>query len=70
TNTLHVAQNVAEKIRVEIEKFNFKTVKKVTASFGVSSPKDEIENFENLFENAVKALYQAKELGRNRVCSW
>ncbi|MFT5660244.1 MAG: Amt family ammonium transporter [Sulfurimonas sp.] len=67
---LQVVEIVAEKIRQKIEASNFTTVGKITASFGVSSPKNEKQTFENVLEYADKALYQAKELGRNRVCSW
>ncbi|MEJ2415314.1 MAG: diguanylate cyclase, partial [Sulfurimonas sp.] len=70
TRDLNVAQSVAEKLRQEIENFHFSTVKKVTASFGVSYPRDESYTFETLFDNADKALYQAKEAGRNRVHTW
>jgi len=66
---LHV-EKIAEKIRKSVESYNFSTVGKVTASFGVSSPKTISQTFEQVLENADKALYQAKELGRNRVCSW
>ncbi len=65
-----VAERIAEKIRIEIEKFNFTSVNNITASFGVCSPRSEKETFEEVFEKADKSLYQAKELGRNRVCTW
>jgi len=70
TKDINITQNVAEKLRQEIEKFDFATVKHITASFGVSIAKNENESFDEIFEKADKALYQAKELGRNRVCSW
>lgn len=70
TKELLDTQEIAEKIRQSIEASTFTTVGKITASFGVSSPKSYEQTFENVFENADKALYQAKELGRNRVCSW
>ena len=70
TKNLLEVEKIAEKIRIRVESSNFTTVKKITASFGVSSPKTEDENFEDVLEKADKALYQAKELGRNRVCSW
>lgn len=41
----------------------------VTASIGVASLSDDIENTEGLIARADQALYQAKESGRNRVCS-
>jgi hypothetical protein len=70
TKDINIAQNVAEKLRVAIEKFHFTTVNKLTSSFGVSLVKNKKDTFENIFENADKALYQAKEIGRNRVCTW
>lgn len=65
-----IAQDIAEKIRVKIAKTYFSEVNHMTCSFGVSSPKNSTVTFETLFENADKALYQAKELGRDRVCVW
>jgi Amt family ammonium transporter len=67
---LLIVEKIAEKIRKEIEEFSFTDVEKVTASLGASSPRNENESFEEILEHADKALYQAKKLGRNRVCSW
>jgi len=69
-NNLNTVETIADKIRIEIEKFTFTTVKNVTASFGASIPKEESQTFKEIFESADKALYQAKKLGKNRVCSW
>lgn len=56
----------AEKIRKEIKNFEFKHVKSVTCSFGVThlKEKDDIDSF---IKRVDKALYQAKETGRNKV---
>lgn len=70
TNDKYAAQKIAEGLRVAIQNHLFVTVKNITASFGVSSPENESENFQSLFENADKALYRAKELGRNKVSIW
>ena len=63
-------EKIADKIRASVESSTFSTVGKITASLGASNPKSEEQTFEEILENADKALYQAKELGRNRVCSW
>ena len=70
TRDLLEVEKIAEKIRIKVEASSFSTVGKITASFGISSPRKPEESFEEVFEHADKALYQAKELGRNRVCSW
>ncbi len=64
------AQKIAEKIRNAIEIHTFPEVKNVTASFGLSCAKSEIETFEMILEKADKGLYQAKETGRNKVYCW
>lgn len=60
-------QNIAEKLRKDIEKEKFPVIGKVTASFGVSNFKNNKQTFEDVFKNADNALYKAKENGRNRV---
>lgn len=57
---------MAENLRREIEKFDFTTVGKITASFGIYECRDE-DNENSVIENADKALYQAKRDGRNKV---
>jgi Amt family ammonium transporter len=70
TNNPNFAQSAAEKLRHIIEKHSFLHVGKITVSIGVSLPKDSSISFDELFEKADKALYEAKNLGRNRVCLW
>ena len=65
-----VVEARAERFRAEIDGAYFTKVGNVTCSFGVGSPRDEEETFEMLFERADKALYLAKQMGKNRVCSW
>lgn len=57
---------IAEKIREIIASYAFNDDVKVTASFGVATL-NASETLEQLFNNADKALYQAKNDGRNRV---
>ncbi|MBF0235302.1 MAG: diguanylate cyclase [Desulfamplus sp.] len=61
---LQGAVAVAEKLRFDIADFEFPKVGHVTASFGVASIKD---TEESLLSDADKALYEAKQTGRNRV---
>jgi len=58
---------VAEKIRLALCQNTFTEVKLVTGSLGVASyiPNESVNA---LMANADKALYQAKDNGRNRVC--
>ena len=64
------AAGVAEKLRKLIEKTEFLhkgEPVKVTISLGVTEVRQEDTTYEPLFERADRALYQAKETGRNRV---
>jgi diguanylate cyclase (GGDEF)-like protein len=60
----------AEKIRSAIEKINFNNnleIIDVTVSIGCSSINNTITTLEELYQEADKKLYLAKESGRNRV---
>ncbi|MBI9090830.1 MAG: EAL domain-containing protein [Desulfobacterium sp.] len=66
---LNQAVQIAERIRKTIEKQSCSGVK-VTLSQGVSSIEFNASNPEELINQADKALYAAKESGRNRVICW
>lgn len=68
---LRIAVEVAERIRFAIEKNNFVFDGKqipVTISIGVATLDSTAKNPEELIAMADKALYDAKNQGRNRVC--
>ncbi len=74
--TLQEAQLVAQRLRMAIEKkkinieeYNVEGVQQlnVTISVGVSLYDKKMKDPQQLYQNADKALYQAKEAGRNRV---
>lgn len=65
--SLKEACKVAEKLRNIIELYDFTTVGYKTCSFGVSSVEEETQSEQKLIEKADKALYRAKEKGKNRV---
>ena len=56
---------VAEQLRANIEAYTFEQAGKVTASFGVAQY--DSETIKDLFHRADKALYRAKQNGRNCV---
>ena len=65
------AERVAERLRATIESTAGKSVRgtqgvQVTASFGISEF-DNHETYEELIKDADRALYVAKDEGRNRV---
>lgn len=57
----------AERLRKDIEQHHFDTVGQVTSSFGVAEFNPEKDDLDMLLDRADKALYIAKEDGRNRV---
>jgi two-component system, cell cycle response regulator len=68
---LQIAVDVAERIRSTIEKHNFSFDSKsipITISIGVVSLDSTTKSPEDLVALADKALYDAKNQGRNRVC--
>jgi diguanylate cyclase (GGDEF)-like protein/PAS domain S-box-containing protein len=64
--TIDKAALLAEKLRKEIEENVFVTVGSKTASFGVSCFSEGV-SIEKLIDNVDRALYEAKESGRNNV---
>lgn len=59
-------EHLAEKLRSALEQYSFETVGTVTASFGVTLYQD-AETKEEMLKRVDKAMYQAKQDGRNRV---
>lgn len=59
---------LAEKFRRNIEKFNFTGVGKSTCSFGITTYATGDTELD-MFNKADRALYNAKDTGKNRVCS-
>lgn len=69
----HLAAFIAEKCRKAIAQADFSSSGhdlEVTASFGISDSSNCEYNFEKLFAGADFALYQSKDMGRNRVVQY
>ncbi len=69
------AIEVAERVRCAIEENDFDEEEmgigsKLTVSMGIATYPDDAGDLENLIRNADIALYQAKEAGRNQICSF
>ncbi|CAA6810802.1 MAG: Unknown protein [uncultured Sulfurovum sp.] len=64
--SLEKTSRLASRLRKEIEKFHFNIVKNVTCSFGVTQLRAGDTQIQFL-ERVDKALYEAKEKGRNQV---
>ncbi|MDQ1363559.1 MAG: diguanylate cyclase [Pseudomonadota bacterium] len=69
---IHQAQEIIERIRVDMEKHKIEYESgrflNITASFGISILSDNI-GYQNCLKNVDAALYKAKTLGRNKVCT-
>ncbi|MBF0264738.1 MAG: GGDEF domain-containing protein [Gammaproteobacteria bacterium] len=65
------AMKIAEEIRVDVEKyeliFHDKKLRKITISAGIASIPEHAQNLSECLALADKALYQAKQNGRNQV---
>ncbi len=70
---MDVGAGVAERMRVAIQEGHgakFTNALRITSSFGVSTLTSGTRDTADLVGQADKALYEAKETGRNRVICW
>jgi len=68
--TLTEASELCERVRKQVEKARFSDVDpnlRLTVSIGVAQASD-VDTHSTLLIKADKALYQAKDMGRNKVC--
>lgn len=61
---------VAERLRQDIENTQFDSIDKCTVSIGIASLDKQYEDAYKWLDSADKALYQAKNEGRNKVNIW
>lgn len=66
-NTLEEALGLAERLRKHIESVDFEKVGKITISIGVAEALAGKETRKQLLERADKAMYSAKQSGRNQT---
>ncbi len=67
------AATIAERMRLAIQEgdgINFTNALRITSSFGVAVSCKEAQHHDEILEMSDKALYAAKEGGRNRVVKW
>lgn len=65
--SLDIAKSCVDKIRLSVSNADFGDVGEQTVSIGMTSVSDG-ETADEVFKRADKALYQAKETGKNRIC--
>ncbi|PHQ65852.1 MAG: diguanylate cyclase response regulator [Sulfurimonas sp.] len=66
--SLEKAEEIANYLRAKIEDDKFPEVASITCSFGVACYKDG-DTIDSIIKRADSALYDAKNAGRNRVCT-
>ncbi|HSG93492.1 MAG TPA: GGDEF domain-containing protein, partial [Methylotenera sp.] len=66
--TSEKAIEVAERLREVVAKVEMTVPLHLTVSIGVTTLKNKDTNIDMLLNQADKALYEAKETGRNKVC--
>jgi diguanylate cyclase (GGDEF)-like protein len=64
---LETVRVVAESVRERISEFSFSEAGHKTSSFGISTFEKDY-SIESVIDQADKALYRAKQAGRNKVC--
>ena len=64
---LDTASDVAERLRSRVEELDLAEGVRLTSSFGVAQSHVN-DTYETIFRRADRALYEAKQQGRNRVC--
>lgn len=69
-SSLEESLPVAERLRKEIENTNFDNINTCTVSIGIASLSSEYSDAYKWLDDADKALYQAKNNGRNQVSSY
>ena len=70
---LEMAMNFAERLKQVLTKFSVTVDKKIiqiSTSMGVAQLADDMQSFDEFLVNCDRALYLAKNKGRNRVESW
>ncbi len=68
-DTLIIAERILEKVSSEKFQIDQDTYEQLTVSIGVASYPKNTESKEDLIEKADKALYKAKNLGKNQACA-
>jgi len=71
--SLKSARQVAERLRADIDRNPITSDRgsiRVTVTIGAACVSDLDERIDQLLDKADKALYKAKQAGRNRVATW